>query len=299
MKYLNCFLFFLLYPLFINSTLASSEFTKKYYQNVIKNSQLIVEAKVNSVSTEKDKYKANNDLVNVEIIEVIKGNIEQKNLSIKYPIDVFINGIWENPNFKEGETFIAILFYDQDNYWIPVGGRFGKFLVNNGKIGKSEIEKEKFKKDIKDLVQGKIETIELPYDSNLESEESDLSKLNGEFFITAQGQYPSAQVVEFKLNPSGALDKDGNQLSFSAVRSALQRAFDTWNSVNHSYPTFSISTTQYNGSRNSEDAISTITFELLWYTGRAYYIPGETFYIYDLVFSSGYTDLTPTNATIS
>lgn len=146
MKYLNCFLFFLLYPLFINSTLASSEFTKKYYQNVIKNSQLIVEAKVNSVSTEKDKYKANNDLVNVEIIEMIKGNIEQKNLSIKYPIDVFINGIWENPNFKEGETFIAILFYDQDNYWIPVGGRFGKFLVNNGKIEKVKLKKKNLKK---------------------------------------------------------------------------------------------------------------------------------------------------------
>jgi parallel beta-helix repeat protein len=67
--------------------------------------------------------------------------------------------------------------------------------------------------------------------------------------------------IEFHINPAGALDKDGNQLSFQAVKNAIQRAVNTWNDVPHSYATFTVSDVEYTGSRNNSDHVSTITFE--------------------------------------
>ncbi len=167
--------------------------------------------------------------------------------------------------FKRGEKVILALKKHGEGDWSIVGRDQGKFVITGNTIEGSNISSERFKRQIKDIALGRANLIDIPKNkdaSNVEYDGSGTLKLGGEFHLIKPARYgPTSGTIEFKINPNNAKDKDGNALSFDDIKAAVQRAVDSWNSVNHSYATFTISSTPYTGIIYRGDGISTITFE--------------------------------------
>jgi hypothetical protein len=219
--------------LFISSLLSAFQIEggTKFYTNMIRYSDIIIEGKVTSISEVNDSYNNINEVVTVLVQEKIAGEIIKSSISIKYPKNIHPDMIWRQPRFKVGDNFISFLRKENENYF-PIGGAYGVFKIYDDKIEKSNITRNQFKRELNDVRNYSSESIVFSVQNDIESEEgSSESKIGDEFRIINSSFYGplSGTTIEFQLNPTGALDKDGNQLSFAAVKSAIQRALDTWN----------------------------------------------------------------------
>lgn len=265
----------------------------KFQLNMIRYSKVIVEGEVTGVTEIKDSYNDIYDVVTVLVKEKVAGEAIKLNITIKYPRNIIPDLLWSQPKFKTGDKFIAFLRMEGENYY-PIGGAYGIFKIYDDKIEKSSLTRNQFYKQIREVRNFNLDSIDFPVQNDIEGEETGaITKLGGEFKILNSNYYGplSGTTIEFHLNPTGALDKNGNQLSFSAVKSALQRAINTWNNVTHSYATFTISNVEYTGSRNNDDHISTITFENLYGNGQVHWHNlNEIIHAVDVVFCKGYEE---------
>ena len=263
----------------------------KFQLNMIRYSKVIVGGQVTEISETKDSYYSVYVVVNILVKEKVAGEAIKSNIKIMYPRSMISDVFWCKPKFKVGDNFVAFLRKEDENY-SPIGGAYGIFKIYEDKVEKSSITRNQFYKQINEVRNFNLDSIELPVQNDIEGDESSgESKLGGEFRIINSNFYGplSGTTIEFQLNPTGALDKDGNQLSFAAVKSAIQRAIDTWNNVTHSYTTFTISNTQYNGDRNGSDHVSTITFESHYGLGGTdTHNESEIIHAIDIAFCKGY-----------
>ncbi|MFH1194557.1 MAG: T9SS type A sorting domain-containing protein [bacterium] len=261
--------------------------------HIAKYSSVIIEGIVTGISEAYDNHNDLFQIITVFVKEKIAGETVKSTISLKYCKNMNLDATWFSPNFKIGENIIAFLGKVETSYY-PIGGAYGVFKLYGDKIERSSITINRFKKQLQEFREFNRGYIEFPDQGDVESEITGTTKLDGEFSIVGPLFYGpiSGTTIEFHLNPTGALDKNGNQLSFSAVRATLLRAINTWNNVTHSYVTFTISNIEYTGGRETNNDFSTITFENLNYNGAA--IPqlnlSQSIDEYDIIFSKGYRD---------
>ncbi|NLT50679.1 MAG: matrixin family metalloprotease, partial [Ignavibacteria bacterium] len=294
MKYLNVVLIGFIFLTQSVLTAFQNEEKTQVYINMIRYSKVIIEGKVLEISEIKDPNNNSNEDVTVLVREKIAGKAIKSYITINYPKYILPDALWRQPKFKVGDIFVAFL-EERESHYYPIAGAIGIYKINDNKIEKSSISSSQFKRKIIDIRNFNSDVLGFPVQNDSEQEdESNQTKLNGEFRILHPNCYGPLKgtTIEFQINPTGALDKDGNQLSFTAVKNALQRAIDTWNNVTHSYATFSISNIPYSSFRNGDDYISTITFENYYCNGlAALHETSETIQAVDLVFSKGFEGL--------
>lgn len=150
-----------------------------------------------------------------------------------------------------------------------LGNAFGKFRINGSHIESSSISVQQFIKQIKNVVAVQAAHIDWPRGSAGAGDHGPGSgdeKLNGEFSLIDNAicpncYGPTSGTITLRVNPDNAVDEDGNALSFSDVKDAIERAVDEWNDAPHSYATFTVSGSEYTVARGYNNAVSTVTFE--------------------------------------
>ena len=278
---------------FLGTTLEAN-ITRDQRVRMIRNSDLIVQGRVSAMVEERDAHNVSIDVVTVKITDLVIGKLNKMIVTLRYQRTVIPDKEWTIPRFHVDEDVILLLIKEESAAWSLVGGGRGKFRITGNTIEGGSIPLSQFKDQIREVHGRKSENIDLPAEEDYQGDnEGSVSKLGGEFVILNPPLYGPLQptTIQFQLNPNGALDKDGNQLSFNAVKAAVQRALDSWNNAPHSYVTFSISSTQYGGSRVHNNGVSTITFEDLPYNGATDVTdPATIIDEIDMWFSKGYND---------
>jgi tetratricopeptide (TPR) repeat protein len=267
----------------------SEEITREERIGLIRHSDIIIEGRVSKIVTQSGAHNVPYEVITVKVREVITGNFEGQEIVFRFAPTIIPDKLWSIPRFRMDEDVILMLIKEGISAWALNGGGFGKFSLTGNTVEGSSIAVSSFKQQIRDIAALKSDKIDLP-ELNDSQGITSVSKLGGEFSILDARLYCPLKgaTIEFHLNPTGALDKDGNQLSFGAVKAAIQRAVDTWNNVLHSYVTFSISSTPYNDSSGHDNGISTITFET--HSGNGFVditTPTTIIHEMDIIFSRG------------
>ena len=258
---------------------------------IVRHSDLILQGQVMEIRMERDEHNVQNQVIVVSVKDIIVGKFDGGVITLCRPLFVHGDIGWVYPEFESNDEVILFLAASGKDLWIPIGGQKGKFTITGSTVEGSTIPVAAFKEQIKDVATFKSAYISFPPRRDIQGGQY-ISKLSGEFTIIDPSIYGPLQgtTIEFRLNPSDALDKNGNPISFDALRSAIQRALDTWNNSPHSYATFTISSTPYSGSRSSGNGVSTITFEELPYNGATDLVHYGIIDEVDIWFSKGYTD---------
>ncbi len=133
--------------LFVNTQIqhniqASWSYAYSDVQELADKSDLIIKGKVISSVTLENEF-SNNDLIftshTVEVIEVVKGYVETKNIEIYQTggetKNVF-SSVVDDPLFKEGDIMVLFLRKSDTvvNRYIVLGGPQGRFMVNDDAV---------------------------------------------------------------------------------------------------------------------------------------------------------------------
>lgn len=269
----------------------------QHLERIVRNAELVVQAQVRSIDTEIGDYGEPMDVVKLHISDIIVGHTDAPTVVLRLYSHRIVDGP-PIPHFKQDEEVILCLKKINGD-WAVLGNSLGKFIVTGATIEGSQFQAEQFKSQIKAIVASETASFDFPlgFERNRDVGSTCNAggpKLGGEFCVLIPERYgPVSGTIEFKINPSGAKDKDGNALSFSDVRSAIERAVITWNNVPHSKVTFSVSNTEFTGNRGHNNNESTITFETHSSNGFARVYPegGGIIDEVDIVFSSGRKEL--------
>ncbi len=239
-------------------------------ESIIKRSTLVLQGQVLEMRIERDETNTPIRIVTIQVKEFIVGKVEDNLITLRLPVLGYEDPDWPlTPWFVVGEEVIVHLGRDPLGFWFPLGHDQGKFSITGDFVEGSPISVSAFKQHIQEVAASKLDHISVPprivsrklRDSQGEGG-SKQSKLGGEFYIITPPIFgPASGTINFRLNPSGAKDKDGNPIAFSTLKACVERALNSWNNVPHAYTTFLISSTEYTGSRGYDNGVSTITFE--------------------------------------
>lgn len=235
--------------------------------NNIKTTNLIVEAQVIGKEQNHDSHNSEYETVTLAVKDIIERKLESKTIEIEYYLNQISDDIYITPKFELGKNYILILHRSENNKFSLLGGDLGKYLVEGNKINNVSLSKNEFNSLLKRVQNNNNNTVnDLTILNDIAGEMDGPLKLDGEFAIIhpAFHNKPKGNTIIFYINPSGAKDKNGNQLSFNQVYNVISNAISSWNSTSCSYTVFSLSATQYNGSRINGNGISTITFESIY-----------------------------------
>jgi tetratricopeptide (TPR) repeat protein len=252
-----------------SSHVFSYDYFVENLSSMIKRATVIVGAEVVDIQQARDEHNAPIRTVTLKLIEIIAGKSIDPVIILRLPI-LDYEGTYRplTPTFAIHERVIVHLKQAENGNWTTIGHDQGIFEIRDGMIKGSPTVVDNFKQQIRNVFTGRSDSIDIPTRQGKTSDRigdytgEGISKLGGEFHLLDPVRYgPTSGTITFRINPTGARDKDGNQLAFDAVKAALQRAVDSWNTVNNSYYTFAISTTSYSNSRGYGDGVSTVTFE--------------------------------------
>ncbi|MCY3789547.1 MAG: T9SS type A sorting domain-containing protein [Gemmatimonadetes bacterium] len=86
--------------------------------------------------------------------------------------------------------------------------------------------------------------------------------LDGQFYaVTSARHHPPPLTITFHINPDGAIDKDGNPIPFSDLRTAMNACVAEWNRIEDGHIKFRVASTATSRRRNISDSWSTVTFD--------------------------------------
>lgn len=240
-----------------------NNFEQKMMIHNIKAANLIVEAKVIQKEINVDVHNSEHETVTLSINNVIEGKSKESTIEIDYYSNRISDELFVTPKFEQGQNYILVLYKGKDNSFQLLGGELGKFLVSNNKINNAILEKNDFCSLLKRIRNSSHTSNDISTLNDAAGYMDGSLKLNGEFAIVHPDYHnkPKGQTLTFYINPAGAKDKEGNQLSFNQIYSAVSNAISAWNSTACSYSVFSLSSSAFSGTRSSGDGITTITFE--------------------------------------
>jgi len=242
----------------------STTIEKESLESIVRRADVIVWGNVIELQPSINFEKFGDSRVEIEVLQVIKG----KNVG---------NTLWAEgcsdksetkhlhtfslAKFQVGEEVIVCLVLDQ-GYWEIAGAFQGKFSVVAGRIEGSSSSANDFVRSIQEYLSGHRQGINLavqpplsnPYFKTMPPTVCQApcggdgvsyawlyhGICNGSNRYIRWGDSWIPPTIH--INPTGALDKNGNQLSFSQVKGAIERAFQSWANVSESYLNFQIDT---------------------------------------------------------
>ncbi|NWF88741.1 MAG: hypothetical protein HXY50_04675, partial [Ignavibacteriaceae bacterium] len=260
--------------------------------NNIRTANLLVEARVISKISQNDDHNYDFEQVKFLVLRKLEGKSNHEYITLDYYLNSFDDQLFIKPDFELGKEYILVLIQCDDGKIFLPGGNLSRFRIEENKINQTKMTKIDFLLLLQRIRNYENSLTDIDSLCDLIDEIPGEEKLDGEFVIVhpdfknkPKGEEP---LLTFELNHLGAKDKDGVQLSFEQVRTALLNAISAWNSVSCSYPVFSISGTPYTGSGQGGDNRSTITFEH-WQglpNGRGFSMGEGQINEYDIVFNS-------------
>ena len=230
--------------------------------------------------TEKKANGEINRYTSVHIVEALKST--QKKVPDSVVIENFEGATDSDGNMIFGffrpvielnRTAILMLVRKDNGYYEVAGSFRGNLPLVDGKIKGTSIAVEEFKEKLSEHMIGRAALL----DSELPSFEFQLGQPgvsvgkathtgmhidSGRFYGRPNyAHHPPPLTITFKLKSAGATDKNGNAISFSALKTAMETSIDEWNDINDAHIVFDIHNTEYTGNYDLGDEISTITFE--------------------------------------
>jgi parallel beta-helix repeat protein len=163
--------------------------------------------------------------------------------------------------FQVGEEVVVCLV-NRDHSFEVAGASQGKFTVIRDIIEGSSISLEQFVQHVQEFLSGRRANLGIPKQEGARSNPyKEKSTLLSEIPCGGYGPYYWLNLIRcvdpwstiwtrtndnnipptIHINPAGALDRNGNPLSFSKIAGAIERAAQTWGNVSGSYVDFQVS----------------------------------------------------------
>jgi hypothetical protein len=197
--------------------------------------------------------------------------------------------------FEVGEQVVVFLVQDHGS-WEIAGAFQGKFSVVEDRIENTTISVNDFIRFIQEFLDGQRSGIGLRLQGSFDKSGSTRVPLEVSqapcgggysqpyswlYYYGCNSSYgyirwPDSGIPPtIYINPTGALDKNGNQLTFNQVKGAIERAFRSWANVPESYINFQIYSSA-SGYQWGCDNVCVIS----WRNDLGQNVGGRTFYFY-------------------
>lgn len=180
------------------------------------------------------------------------------------------------PVFTLGEQALFLLVRRGDRYQVT-GSFRGKIDLIGDTVAGTSTNVTDFKEAIKRVASKQNSTLGVemvPIEYQLDKVRAASGKraakatsvrgyhLGGQFYAdTYSRHHPPPLTITFHINPDGAIDKDGNAISFSDLRTAMNACVAEWNRIEDGHIKFRVASTATSRRRNVSDSWSTVTFE--------------------------------------
>lgn len=184
------------------------------------------------------------------------------------------------PVFDPGKKFIALLKKEGQSYRL-IYDSSGKIDIDNETVVYCKEPLETYLNKVERFVTGEVATFEgqqydlytaynvhEDHDDHMEIAEKPAVLMTNGIYCVADSAYfkrfiTRGQInMEFRINPTGARDTNGNAIPFNTLRTLTINACNAWSTIDDTNITFTVHADSFPSTwQSSGDGISTITFE--------------------------------------
>ena len=244
-------------------------------ETLIQESDLIVIGRVEKTSVYEDKRGDGIRRTTLRIQEIIKGDKAIGETIVVEHFEGVLSKAGEieeyssiRPIFTSGAQTLLLLNRFEDTY--AVAGAFrGKIDIIEGRVAGTDVAVADLKAAIKRVDRKEVSKLEVDISAQASDPDDCVQRggqyhLDGQFCAATDGRYrhhPPPLTITFHINPSGAIDGDGDPIPFNELKAAMDSCVVKWNRLEDSDIKFQVAESETNRTHNRFDAWSTVTFE--------------------------------------